>query len=58
MTDFKPNDLVYWKFKNSDKALCTVMDVLDDDRLRVIWHKDNFINIMPKSGFIKTEENK
>jgi hypothetical protein len=56
MTDFKPNDLVYWVYTNGDKTLCSVRDVLDDGRLRVMWHKDGFINIMPKSGFISANE--
>ncbi len=53
MNNFKPGDLVYWVFKNGDKALCSIRNVLDDGRLRVIWHKDNFVNIMPMHGFIK-----
>jgi hypothetical protein len=55
MTEFKKNDLVYWVFKNGDKSLCSIQDVLEDDRVRVIWHKDNFINVMPKKGFILVE---
>lgn len=54
--DFKPNDLAYWVYPNGDKALCTVKDVLDDGRLRVVWHKDNFINIMPNSRFVLAEQ--
>lgn len=53
--NFKPNDIVYWKFNNGDHAICTVLAILSDGRLRVRWHKDNFINIMPMSGFIKKE---
>lgn len=55
--NFKQGDLVYWIYTNGDKTLCSVLDVLDDDRLRVMWHKDGFVNLMPKSGFIKVEEN-
>lgn len=58
MNDFKPKEQVYWTFKNGDKALCTVRDVLDDGRLRVMWHKDGFVNIMPKSGFIHADDTK
>lgn len=56
MTDFKPKDLVYWIFKNGDKALCTVKEIQNDDAMWVIWHKDGFVNIMPKSGFIHANE--
>ena len=59
MIDFKPNDLVYWVFKNGDKAICTVNQVFPDERLNVTWHSDGFVNVMPKSGFIHAtgEEN-
>jgi hypothetical protein len=56
MTEFRAGDLVYWIFPNSDKGLCTVKDILSDGRLRVIWHKDNFINVMPRSGFVSAED--
>lgn len=56
METFKPNDIVYWRFNNGDKSPCTVLDVLKDDQLRVIWHKDEFVNIMPSRGFIKGEK--
>ena len=52
MTDFKPNDLVYWVFKNGDKALCTVNEIHGDDRMWVTWHSDGFVNLMPTKGFV------
>lgn len=55
MTDFKPNDLVYWIFRNGDKELCTVKEIANDDLMWVMRHKDGFTNIMPKSGFILAE---
>ena len=57
MNDFKPNDLVYWVFKNGDKALCTVNE-LNGDKVWVTWHKDNFVNLMPKNGFIHADDTK
>ncbi len=56
MNDFKPGDLVYYVFKNGDKAPCTVLDLLDDGRMRVKWNSDEFINIMPRERFVKDEE--
>jgi hypothetical protein len=53
--DFKPNDLVYWIHRNGDKALCTVKEIKDEHSMWVTWHKDGFVNIMPKSGFILAE---
>jgi hypothetical protein len=55
MSDFRAGDIVYWIFKNGDKALCTVNE-LHGDRMWVTWHKDNFVNLMPKSGFILAEK--
>lgn len=57
MTDFKPNDLVYWIFKNGDKELCTVNE-LHGNNMWVTWHKDGFVNLMPKSGFILANDTK
>ena len=53
--DFKPNDLVYWVFKNGDKALCTVNE-LSGDNMWVTWHKDGFVNMMPKNGFVHADD--
>ena len=58
MTDFKPNDLVHWVFKNGDKALCTVNEIRGDESMWVTWHSDGFVNLMPKSGFIFAHEEK
>ncbi len=55
MNDFKPGELVYWVHRNGDKQLCTVKEIQNEDSMWVIWHKDNFINIMPKKGFIHAE---
>lgn len=55
MNDFKPNDLVYWVFKNGDQALCTVNELNGDEQMWVTWHSDGFVNLMPKSGFILAE---
>ena len=52
MTDFKPKDLVYWVFKNGDKALCTVNEIHGDDRMWVTLHSDGFVNLMPTKGFV------
>ena len=57
MNDFKSGDLVYWLFPNGDKSLCTVKEIKDDESMWVTWHEDNFINIMPKKGFIHVEFN-
>lgn len=56
MTDFKPGDLVYWVFKNGDKALCSVREIQNDEAMWVTWHKDNLTNIMPKEGFILADD--
>lgn len=56
MNDFKPGDLVYWIFRNGDKALCTVKEIRNDHSMWVTWHKDGFVNIMPKSGFILADD--
>jgi len=53
---FKPSDQVFWLFKNGDKELCTVMKICDDVSMWVMWHKDSFVNIMPKSGFIPAND--
>jgi hypothetical protein len=52
---FKPGDTVEWLFPNGDKALCTVKEIQNDESMWVIWHKDNFVNIMPKNGFERVE---
>ncbi len=54
--DFKPGDTVEWIFPNGDKALCTVKELTNDDRMWVVWHKDNFVNIMPKNGFERVND--
>lgn len=54
--DFRPGDLVYWVYKNGDKALCTVNELNGDDQMWVTWHKDGLVNLMPKSGFIIANE--
>lgn len=55
MNYFKPGDKAHYAFPNGDKALCKVIDVLDDDRLRIEWQADEFVNIMPKERFVKDE---
>ena len=57
MTMFNPGDIVYWVFPNGDKAACTVLDIVSPERLRIMWHKDEFVILMPTSGFIKDELN-
>ena len=52
MTDFHRGDIVYWVFKNGDKALCTVNELSGDDRMWVTCHSDGFVNLMPCKGFI------
>ena len=56
MTDFKPNDIVYWVHKNGDKELCTVKEIQNDESMWVTWNKDGFVNIMPIKGFILADE--
>ncbi|CAB4127819.1 hypothetical protein UFOVP98_48 [uncultured Caudovirales phage] len=53
---FKPGDLVYWVHRSGDKALCTVKEIKDDLSMWVTWHKDGFVNIMPKSGFVLADD--
>ena len=55
MDDFKPGDKVVWIHPNGDKSFCTVKEIKDEQSMWVVWDKDNFINIMPKSGFQKVE---
>ena len=54
--NFKQGDLVYWVFKNGDQALCTVNELNGDDQVWVTWHKDGFVNLMPKKGFIHAND--
>jgi hypothetical protein len=50
---FKPGEIVYWVYKNGDKAACTVKELNGDDAMWVMWHKDNHVNIMPTAGFVR-----